>query len=139
MSNRTSTALLFPWSLASMLLLLFIAIETPEVLNENEWLMMVFILPTAIMENLKAGYSTIRVMFYKLIFTMLTFMLAGVAGGVYVYHQFLQTNLKNCTLPSVNIPYHIALTVGIILIIDVANTFTLLKAVKREFGSFESE
>ena len=138
MQHRTSTVLLLPWSLIAMLLLIFFCLIIPDELKDNEWIMLLFILPTAIMENLKAGYSTIKVMFYKLIFTMLTFMVAGLAGGSAIYHYYLQQNNK-CILSAIDIPPHVVLTIGIILLIDIANTFTLLKAVKREFGSFEAD
>ena len=43
--------------------------------------MLLLIIPAAILENFKVGYSTMRIMFMKVVYSLLSFLLVGMAFG----------------------------------------------------------
>src|SRR6187455_3644491 len=82
-TTKPSTFLLFPWGLASILLLIILNLTLSDAwFNKNwSWIALVLIIPAAILENFKVGYSTMRIMFLKVLFSLLSFLIAGMAIG----------------------------------------------------------
>jgi hypothetical protein len=131
--------LLFPWSLLSVVLILVFDIGFNEFFGRNwSWITLVLIIPAAIIENLKVGYSTLRIMFLKIIYSLLSFLIVGLAFGIagagWYYERF-----QHVQIPTVNIPWYVLLGLGVILLIEIAQIFSMLKAVKREFMQFDPD
>ena len=129
--------LVFPWSLLCVITILLVNFFLSGWLGNNAtWISLVLIVPAAIMENLKLGYSTMRVMYRKLLYSLLTFLIVGLVFGIalagWYYERFM-----HMTIPRVNIAWYVLVAIGVILLIELAHIFTMLKAVKREFMQFE--
>lgn len=135
--KQPSGFLLFPWSLLSVILILVLNIFLKDWLGSNaSWISLVLIVPAAIIENLKLGYSTMKVMYMKIFYSLFTFLIVGLIFGIalagWYYERFM-----DLTIPRVNIAWYVLLAIGVILLIEMAHIFTMLKAVKREFMQFE--
>ena len=138
-TGKTSGFLLFPWSLLSIVLILVFDIGFTNFFGKNwSWIILVLIIPAAIIENLKVGYSTIRIMFLKIVYSLLSFLVVGLAFGIstagWYYERF-----QHVTIPTVDIPWYVLLGLGVILLIEIAQIFSMLKAVKREFMQFDPD
>lgn len=134
---RPSTFLLFPWGLLSIVLILILSMTLDEgwFRNNWSWITLVLIIPAAILENFKVGYSTMRVMFMKVVFSLLSFLLVGVAFG-----SSLLIKLKE--LPGLGrfiLPWYVLLALVVLLLIQIAQLFSMLKAVKREFMQMDPD
>ncbi|HEX7844264.1 MAG TPA: hypothetical protein VF476_00610, partial [Chitinophagaceae bacterium] len=81
--HKPSTFLLFPWGLFSIVLVLLLKLTLNDAwFNKNwSWIALVLIIPAAILENFKVGYSTMRIMFMKVVFSLISFLLVGMAFG----------------------------------------------------------
>lgn len=124
--------LLMPWGLISIVGILSICFLSPTLLEVNwHWLVTLLIFPTAVLENIKTGFSSMRVMFVKLFYTLLSFLVVGVSIGAWAMSMYYPN------VPTINLPPYVLLAIGVVLLIEFANVFSLLKAVKREFGSFD--
>lgn len=129
--------LLFPWGLVSIIIILLLSTFLSEWVGQNwNWVALVLIIPTAIFENLKVGYSSQRVMFLKILFTALSFMVVGFVLGLAAAGWYYE-EYKNVIIPRVDIPWYVLLSVLVILIIQIVHIFTLLKAVRREFMQYD--
>ncbi|SRR6266480_2980387 len=129
--------LLFPWSLLSVVLILVLNIFLKDWFGQNaSWIPLVLIVPAAILENLKLGYSTMKVMYSKLFYSLLTFLIVGLVFGIALAGWYYERFMK-LTIPRVNIAWYVLLAIGVVLMIEMAHIFTMLKAVKREFMQFE--
>ena len=129
--------LLFPWGLVSIIIILLLSTFLSEWVGKNwNWVALVLIIPTAIFENLKVGYSSQRVMFLKILFTALSFMVVGFVLGLAAAGWYYE-EYKNVIIPRVDIPWYVLLSVLVILIIQIVHIFTLLKAVRREFMQYD--
>ena len=138
-TGKTSGFLLFPWSLLSIVLILVFDIGFSNFFGKNwSWIILVLIIPAAIIENLKVGYSTIRIMFLKIVYSLLSFLVVGLAFGIstagWYYERF-----QHVTIPTVDIPWYVLLGLAVILLIEIAQIFSMLKAVKREFMQFDPD
>ena len=138
-TGKTSGFLLFPWSLLSIVLILVFDIGFSNFFGKNwSWIILILIIPAAIIENLKVGYSTIRIMFLKIVYSLLSFLVVGLAFGIstagWYYERF-----QHVTIPTVDIPWYVLLGLGVILLIEIAQIFSMLKAVKREFMQFDPD
>ena len=82
-SRKPSTFLLFPWGLLSIVLVLGLNLTLDnEWFSKNwSWIALVLIIPAAILENFKVGYSTMRIMFMKVVYSLISFLLVGMAFG----------------------------------------------------------
>jgi hypothetical protein len=81
--ERASWFLLFPWSLVSIILILLLNTTLSNWFGKNwSWVTLILIIPAAIFENFKVGYYTIQVMFLKILFSLLSFLLTGLALGI---------------------------------------------------------
>ena len=74
-SSKASSFLIFPWGLLSIVLVLVLNLALDDAwFNKNwSWIALVLIIPAAILENFKVGYSTMRIMFLKVFFSLLSF------------------------------------------------------------------
>ena len=136
---KTPAFLLFPWSLLSVILILVFDIAFSNFFGRNwSWIVLILIIPAAIIENLKVGYSTIRIMFLKIIYSLLSFLVVGLAFGIaaagWYYERF-----QHVQIPRVDIPWYVLLALGVILLIEIVQIFSMLKAVRREFMQFDPD
>ena len=140
-TRKTSTFLVFPWGLFSIVLVLLLNLTLNEGwFNKNwSWIALLLIIPAAILENFKVGYSTMRIMFMKVVFSLLSFLLVGMAFGSAItgYHIIKFQKIEG--VKTIDIPWYVMLALCILLLIQVAQLFSMLKAVKREFMQLDSE
>ena len=135
--TRPSTFLLFPWGLMSIVIVLLLNLTlSSQWFGKNwSWIMLVLIIPAAIFENFKVGYSTMRIMFLKVVFSLLSFLLVGMSFGV-----SLVSNVKDIPdLKKFELPWFVLLALIVLLLIQVAQLFSMLKAVKREFMQLDPD
>lgn len=137
--QKPSFFLLFPWGLVSIIIIILLSTFLSEWVGKNwSWIALVLIIPTAIFENLKVGYSSQKVMFLKILFSCISFMIVGFCFGLssagWYYEKY-----KQATIPRMDIPWYVLLSIVVILLIQLVQIWTLLKAVKREFMQFDAD
>jgi hypothetical protein len=141
LSNKPSSFLIFPWGLLSIVLVLALNLALSDAwFNKNwSWIALVLIIPAAILENFKVGYSTMRIMFLKVFFSLLSFLVAGMAIGSALtgYHIYKFQAIPG--VKTVRLPWYVILALAILLLIQVAQLFSMLKAVKREFMQLDPD
>jgi hypothetical protein len=131
--KKPSAFLLFPWGLASILLILLLSSLLNRWFGENAaWLSLVLIIPAAIFENLKVGYTEMKIMFRKILYTMLSFFAVGIAFGLGIAGRYYEYK-EGVAINRVHLPWYVLLAITVVLLIEIANIFSLLKSVKREF------
>ena len=135
--NRPAKYLLFPWTLTSILLILVLNIFLRDWFGRNAaWISLVLVVPAAIIENLKLGYSSMKVMYLKVFYSLISFLIVGLIFGLalagWYYERFLGLNIAR-----LNISWVVLLAIAVLLLIEMAHIWTMLKAVKREFMQFE--
>jgi hypothetical protein len=140
-SSKTSTFLLFPWGLLSIVLVLVLNIALSDSwFNKNwSWIALLLIIPAAILENFKVGYSTMRIMFMKVVYSLLSFMLAGMAFGSALTGYHVEKFQKIEGVKTITLPWYVMLALAVLLLIQVAQLFSMLKAVKREFMQLDPD
>ena len=140
-STKASTFLLFPWGLLSIVLVLVLNLTLSDSwFNKNwSWIAMVLIIPAAILENFKVGYSTMRIMFMKVVFSLLSFLLVGMAFGSALTGYHVEKFQEIPGVKTVTLPWYVMLALAILLLIQVAQLFSMLKAVKREFMQLDPD
>jgi hypothetical protein len=136
-STGPSTFLLFPWGLLSIVLILILSVTLDDnwFRNNWSWITLVLIIPAAILENFKVGYSTMRIMFLKVVFSLLSFLLVGMAFGTSLLIKFKE-------IPDAAkfvLPWYVLLALVVLLLIQVVQLFSMLKAVKREFMQLDPD
>ncbi len=137
--EKASWFLLFPWSLLSVILILLFNTVLSAWFGRNwSWVTLILVIPAAIFENFKIGYSTIRVMFLKIIFSLFSFLFTGLALGISLAGWYYE-RFEHVTIPRVNIPWFVLLALVVMLAIEAVQIFSLLKAVKREFLQFDQD
>jgi hypothetical protein len=134
--TKPSSFLIFPWGLLSITLVLVLNLTlSNKWFGDNwSWIMLVLIIPAAILENFKIGYSTMRIMFMKVVYSLLSFLLVGMAFGAYITGRFYDINDSK-----INLPWYVLLALCVMLLIQVAQLFSMLKAVKREFMQMDPD
>lgn len=140
-STKPSTFLLFPWGLLSIVLVLGLNLVLDnEWFSKNwSWIALVLIIPAAILENFKVGYSTMRIMFMKVVFSLLSFLLVGMAFGSALTGWHIARFQKIEAVKSISLPWYVMLALFVLLLIQVAQLFSMLKAVKREFMQLDPD
>lgn len=140
-SRKPSSFLLFPWGLLSIVLILVLnlALDVTWFGNNWSWITLVLIIPAAIFENFKVGYSTMRIMFMKVIYSLLSFLLVGMAFGAALAGWHLEKFQNITNISKVALPWFVLLALAVLLLIQVAQLFSMLKAVKREFMQFDPD
>jgi hypothetical protein len=93
----------------------------------------VLIIPAAIFESFKVGYSTMRIMFRKVVYSLISFLLVGMAFGAALAGIHLEKFQNITNIDKVRLPWYVLLALMVMLLIQVAQLFSMLKAVKREF------
>lgn len=137
--EKASWFLLFPWSLVSIILILLLNTALSGWFGKNwSWITLILIIPAAIFENFKVGYSTIQVMFLKILFSLLSFLLTGFALGISLAGWYYE-KFEHVIIPRINFPWFVLLALLVMLAIEAAQIFSLLKAVKREFLQFDQD
>jgi hypothetical protein len=141
-TRKPSAFLIFPWGLMSIVLVLLLNLTLSDTwFNKNwSWIALVLIIPAAILENFKVGYSTMRIMFMKVVYSLISFLLVGMAFGSAIngWHIF---KFQKITEPvkTLTLPWYVVLALCILLLIQVAQLFSMLKAVKREFMQMDPD
>ena len=140
-STKTSTFLIFPWGLLSIVLVLVLNLFlNDEWFNKNwSWIALILIIPAAILESFKVGYSTMRIMFLKVIFSLLSFLIAGMAFGSALTGYHIKNFQSVDGAKAIHLQWYVVLALGILLLIQVAQLFSMLKAVKREFMQLDPD
>ena len=140
-SSKTSTFLVFPWGLLSIVLVLVLNLALDDAwFNKNwSWIALVLIIPAAILENFKVGYSTMRIMFLKVLFSLLSFLVAGMAIGSALTGYHIEEFQQISGVKAIRLPWYVILALGVLLLIQVAQLFSMLKAVKREFMQLDPD
>lgn len=141
LNSKPSTFLLFPWGLLSIVLVLVLTLTlSDEWFNKNwSWIALVLIIPAAILENFKVGYSTMRIMFMKVVYSLLSFLLVGMAFGSAVTGYHIEKFQKIPGVKTITLPWYVVLALAVLLMIQVAQLFSMLKAVKREFMQLDPD
>ena len=137
--EKASWFLLFPWSLVSIVLILLFNTTFSSWFGKN-WscVTLILIIPAAIFENFKVGYSTIQVMFLKILYSLLSFLVTGFALGISLAGWYYE-KFEHVIIPRINFPWIVLLALVVMLAIEAAQIFSLLKAVKREFLQFDQD
>lgn len=140
--SKPSTFLLFPWGLLSIVLILVLNLTlSNEWFGKNwSWIALVLIIPAAILENFKVGYSTMRIMFMKVLYSLLSFLLVGMAFGSALTNYYNVKFVKEgAAVKAITLPWYVLLALVVLLLIQVAQLFSMLKAVKREFMQMDPD
>lgn len=140
-AGKPSSFLIFPWGLLSIVLVLILNLAlNDEWFNKNwSWIALVLIIPAAILENFKVGYSTMRIMFLKVLFSLLSFFVAGLAIGSALTGVHIEKFQEIPGVKTIRLPWYVILALGVLLLIQVAQLFSMLKAVKREFMQLDPD
>src|SRR5580765_5832509 len=140
-TSKTSSFLIFPWGLLSIVLVLALNISLNDAwFNKNwSWIALVLIIPAAILENFKVGYSTMRIMFLKVLFSLLSFLVAGMAIGSALTGYHIEKFQEISGVKTIRLPWYVILALVILLLIQIAQLFSMLKAVKREFMQLDPD
>lgn len=138
---KPSSFLIFPWGLLSILLILILNLTLSDSwFGKNwSWITLVLIIPAAIFENFKVGYSTMRIMFMKVVYSLLSFLLVGMAFGAALAGWQLEKFQNITGIDKVKLPWYVLLALVVMLLIQVAQLFSMLKAVKREFMQLDPD
>src|SRR5688572_28416610 len=141
LSNKPSSFHLFPWGLLSIVLMLGLNLGLSDTWFRSNWswITLVLIIPAAIFENFKVGYSTMRIMFMKVIYSLLSFLLVGMAFGAALAGWHLEKYQGIKEIEKIRLPWYVLLAVTVMLLIQVAQLFSMLKAVKREFMQMDPD
>jgi hypothetical protein len=141
-TNKPSAFLIFPWGLMSiaLVLILNLTLNAGWFSSNWSWIALVLIIPAAILENFKVGYSTMRIMFMKVFYSLLSFLLVGMAFGSALTNYY---NIKfakiETPIKAINLPWYVLLALVVLLLIQIAQLFSMLKAVKREFMQMDPD
>ena len=140
-TTRTSPFLIFPWGLMSIVLVLGLNLTLNNAwFSKNwSWIALVLIIPAAILENFKVGYSTMRIMFMKVVYSLISFLLVGMAFGSALTGWHIEKFQKITGVKSISLPWYVLLALMVLLLIQVAQLFSMLKAVKREFMQMDPD
>ena len=139
--RKASTFLLFPWGLFSIIIILVLNIALSDSwFGRNwSWIALVLIIPAAILENFKIGYTTMQIMFLKVLYSLLSFLIVGMAFGAAIAGWQLERFQKITNIERIKLPWYVLLALLIMLFIDIAQLFSMLKAVKRSFMQFDPD
>jgi hypothetical protein len=140
-TSGPSSFLLFPWGLLSIVLILVLNLTLSDSWfgNNWSWIILVLIIPAAIFESFKIGYSTMRIMFMKVIYSLISFLLVGMAFGAALAGWHLEKFQHITNIEKIKLPWYVLLALAVMLLIQVAQLFSMLKAVKREFMQMDPD
>jgi hypothetical protein len=133
--SKPGVFLLFPWSLTAIILILLLTAFLHDWTGDNwKWVAFLLIIPAAIFENIKIGYTSIKVMFLKIFYSLLSFMVVGFTAGLSFAHWHYHTVLAALN-PIIDMPWYIWLALIIVLLIELAHIFSLLKGVEERVST----
>jgi hypothetical protein len=141
-THKPSAFLTIPWGLMSIVLVLLLNLTLNGAWFQKNWswIALVLIIPAAILENFKVGYSTMRIMFMKVVYSLISFLLVGMAfGSALSGWHIVKFQKVTETVKTINLPWYVMLALGVLLMIQVAQLFSMLKAVKREFMQMDPD
>ncbi len=141
-THKPSTFLLFPWGLLSIVLIIVLNLTLNNAWFSKHWgwIAFVLIVPAAILENFKVGYSTMRIMFMKVVYSLISFLLVGMAFGSALtkYYNIKFAKIET-PVKAIDLPWYVLLALVVLLLIQIAQLFSMLKAVKREFMQMDPD
>ena len=81
-----------------------------------------------------------RIMFMKVVYSLISFLLVGMAFGSALTGWHIE-KFQNISVPvkTINLPWYVLLALVVLLLIQVAQLFSMLKAVKREFMQMDPD
>jgi hypothetical protein len=137
-NHKPSAFLIFPWGLMSIALVLILNLTLNAGWFSSNWSWIALVL--TILENFKVGYSTMRIMFMKVFYSLLSFLLVGMAFGSALTNYY-NVKFAKVTAPikAINLPWYVLLALVVLLLIQIAQLFSMLKAVKREFMQMDPD
>lgn len=140
-SRQPSAFLIFPWGLFSIVLILGLNLwlDNTWFTKNWSWITLLLIIPAAILENFKIGYSTMRIMFMKVLYSLLSFLVVGMAFGAALAGWHLEKFQSITNIEKIRLPWFVLLAIFVMLLIQVAQLFSMLKAVKREFMQMDPD
>jgi hypothetical protein len=116
-AHRPSAFLTIPWGLLSIVMVLVLNLTLNDAWFQKNWswIALVLIIPAAILENFKVGYSTMRIMFMKVVYSLLSFLLAGLAFGSALTGWHIEKFQKDVTVPvkTINLPWYVMLALAV--------------------------
>ena len=81
-----------------------------------------------------------RIMFLKVVFSLLSFLLVGMAFGSALTQYYNKKFVADGgMIKAINLPWYVLLALVVLLMIQVAQLFSMLKAVKREFMQMDPD
>jgi len=80
-----------------------------------------------------------RIMFLKVLYSLLSFLLAGMAFGSALTGWHIDRFQNISGVKTIKLPWYVLLALGVLLLIQVAQLFSMLKAVKREFMQMDPD
>ena len=124
-TRKASTFLLFPWGLFSIVIILVLNVTLSNSwFGRNwSWIALLLIIPAAILENFKIGYTTMQIMFLKVVYSLLSFLVVGMAFGAALAGWHLERFQKILNIERIKLPWYVLLALFIMLFIDVAQLF----------------
>ena len=78
-------------------------------------------------------------MFLKCVFSLLSFLLVGMAFGASLAGWHLTKFQSIQDIQKITLPWYVLLALTVLLLIQVAQLFSMLKAVKREFMQLDPD
>ena len=140
-SRKPSAFLIFPWGLMSIVLIILLNLTLNDAWFKKHWGWIAFLLivPAAILENFKVGYSTMRIMFMKVVYSLISFLLVGMVFGSALTGWHIDKFQKIPGVKTISLPWYVMLALAVLLLIQVAQLFSMLKAVKREFMQMDPD
>ncbi|HEX6182251.1 MAG TPA: hypothetical protein VFZ47_13455 [Chitinophagaceae bacterium] len=139
---RTKAAgyLLFPWTLTSIVIILVLNIFLKDWFGRNAtWISLVLVVPAAIIENIKLGYSSMKVMYLKIFYSLISFLLVGLIFGLAIAGWYYERFQGISNLPRLDISWIVLLAIFVLMLLEMSHIFTLLKAAKREFMQYDTD
>ncbi len=139
--TKPSTFLLFPWGLASIVIVLVLNLTlSGPWFNKNwSWIAMVLIVLAAVLENFKVGYSTMRIMFMKVVYSLISFLIVGMAFGSALTGWHISKFQDIGGVRTISLKWYVMLALAVLLLIQIVQLFSMLKAVKREFMQMDPD
>jgi len=80
-----------------------------------------------------------RIMFMKVVYSLISFLLVGMAFGSALTGYHIEKFQKIQGVRVINLPWYVLLALMVLLLIQVAQLFSMLKAVKREFMQMDPD
>ena len=80
-----------------------------------------------------------RIMFMKVVYSLISFLLVGMAFGSALSGWHIEKFQKIPGVKTITLPWYVMLALAVLLLIQVAQLFSMLKAVKREFMQMDPD